>query len=243
MQIEILNETYNYKNTSLLDVLPKNKWNKFFNSQLNELKGISDELKREIEEDKVNIFPSIENVFRIFRELEPHEIKCVILGMSPYETIDKYTKLNNAVGIAFSIPKGRKLNPSVRNIINEVKSCGYKINEKNGDLTKWIKEGVFLLNVSLTVIQDIANSHLKLYEDFTIALIKYLAKNKDIVFLLWGSDAQKYEKYLTNIIKCSHPSGFSHKSTNNPFTGSKCFIKVNELLKKLDIKEINWDII
>lgn len=242
MKIEILNEDYNYKNTSLLDVLPKNEWNKFFNTQLDEIKKISDELKREVEEDKVNIFPSIENVFRIFRELKPNKIKCVILGMSPYETIDKITKLNNAVGIAFSIPKGRKLNVSVRNIINEVKNCRYKVNN-SGDLTRWVKEGVFLLNVSLTVIQDIANSHLKLYGDFTIELIKYLNKNKNIIFLLWGSDAQKYKKYLntSNIIMCSHPSGYSHKSTNNPFTGSKCFIKVNELLKKINIKEINWD--
>lgn len=242
MSFEIIDEIYSYSNTSLLDVIPNNEWKDFFKSQKENLKEISKELKREVDEDKVNIFPTVDNVFRIFRELNPKDIKVAILGMSPYETIDKYTKLNNATGIAFNIPKNRKLNPSIRNILNEVKNCGYKISN-HGNLYKWIKNGVFPFNVSLTVIQDIANSHLKLYEKFTIKLIKYL-NEMNIIFLLWGSDAQKYKKYINekNIISCSHPSGFSHKSTNNPFTGGKCFIKANELLKKLKKDPVNWDI-
>ena len=243
MNIELKDEVYDYKNTSLLDVLPKNEWTDFFKTQKIELKDISDEIKRQATEDEEILFPSVENVFRIFHNIPPNNIKICILGMSPYETIDKLTKTNNAVGIAFSIPKKRKLNPSIRNILNEVKSCGYKIGHF-GNLDKWVENGVFLLNVSLTVIKDMANSHLKLYENFMINLIKYL-DTLNIVFLLWGGDAQKYKKYLknNNIIMCSHPSGYSHNSTNNPFTGSKCFLKVNELLKKLKKESINWDTI
>src|SRR5271169_3091438 len=203
MLIELKDEVYDYKNTSLLDVLPRNEWTNFFKTQKIELKDISNEIKRQATEDEEILFPSIENVFRIFHKIPPNKIKVIILGMSPYESIDKLTKTNNAVGIAFSIPKKRKLNPSIRNILNEVKSCGYKIGNF-GNLDNWVKQGVFLLNVSLTVIKDEANSHLKLYEDFMINLIKYLDK-LNIIWLLWGSDAQKYKKHLTstNIITCS----------------------------------------
>ena len=115
MEIELIDEQYNYKNTTLLEVLPQNGWKDFFKTQKKELREISDEIENQSEE---TIFPNIENVFRIFYLIEPHKIKVCILGLSPYETVDKKTKLNNATGIAFSIPKGRTLNPSIRNISN-----------------------------------------------------------------------------------------------------------------------------
>jgi uracil-DNA glycosylase len=240
MEIKLIDEQYNYKNTTLLEVLPQNEWKDFFKTQKKELKEISDEIEEQNEE---TIFPLIENVFRIFYEIEPNKISVCILGMSPYETIDKKTKLNNATGIAFSIPKGRVLNPSIRNISNEVKACGYKT-ANHGNLNNWVKYGVFLLNVSLTVIKDDAKSHIKLYSEFDKNLMEYLSK-LNIVWLLWGGDAQKYKEHITsdNIIQCSHPSGLSHTRTSNPFTGSKCFLKVNKLLKKMGKEEIDWSIV
>jgi uracil-DNA glycosylase len=240
MNIELIDQTYDYQNTSLIDLVPQNEWFDFFKSQEKELNEINNYLKNEFNDEK-QIFPMIENVFRIFYMLPPSKIKCVILGLSPYDSIDKKTNLNNATGIAFSIPKKRKLNPSVRNILKEINECKFKVDMKDGNLEKLVKQGVFLYNVSLTVLKGKPSSHIKLYDRFTRNVMEYLDK-LDIPFLLWGNIAQVYKKNITSsIIECSHPSPFSNTKTSSPFTGSKCFSKANKILKKKGKEEINWN--
>jgi uracil-DNA glycosylase len=241
MNIEFSDQQYNYQNTSLIDLVPQNEWFNFFKSQEVELNKITNYLKMEFM-DGNEIFTMIENVFRIFYMLPPSKIKCIILGMSPYESVDKKTGLNNATGIAFSIPKKRKLNPSVSNILKEIKDCKFKVDMKNGNLEKLVEKGVFLFNVSLTVLKGKANSHIKLYDRFTENTIKYLDK-LGIPFLLWGNNAQEYKHLTSSFIECSHPSPFSNTRTDKPFTGSKCFLKVNKLLKQKEKEEINFDTI
>lgn len=237
MEIKLIDEKYSYQNTSLIDLVPQNEWFDFFKTQEKELNKISSVLAKEL----IQIFPSIENVFRIFYLLPPQKIKVIILGMSPYESVDKKTGENNATGIAFSIPKKRKLNSSIRNIIKEIENCEYK-GGKNGNLEEWVKQGVFLYNVSPTVLKGKADSHIKLYDNFTREVIKYLDK-LDSPFLLWGAKAQVYKKHIkSEIVECSHPSGFSNTKTDNPFTGSKCFLKINKILKKKGKEEIDWSV-
>lgn len=241
MDIEFINQTYSYKNTSLNELIPTNSWNSFFKTQ----KKIFNKIDKQLKEETKNVYPSIDNVFNIFYRLPSEKIKVVILGMSPYESVDKKTKLNNATGIAFSIPKGRKLNTSVLNFLKELKACGFKVDLKNGDLKKLVDQGVFLCNVSLTVREGKAESHLEMYDEFTENLMLFL-NDLDIIYLLWGNKAQEYKNHITkkeNIIECSHCSGLSHTKTNKPFTGSRCFLKANEKLKKLGKEEIDWSTI
>lgn len=241
MDIEFIDQKYSYENTSLVELIPTNEWNFFFKSQIKNLKKINKELTSE----EKNIYPTIENVFNIFYLLPPQKIKVVIFGMSPYESVDKKTKKNNATGIAFSIPKGRKMNSSVLNFLKELKDCGYKVDLKNGNLMKLVDQGVFLCNVSLTVREGKADSHLEMYDEFTKNLMIYL-NELNVVYLLWGRKAQGYKKNIKkkeNVIECSHCSGLSNTKTDKPFTGSRCFLKANEKLEKLGIEEVNWDTI
>ena len=114
-----------------------------------------------------------------------------------------------------------------------------------GDLTPWVKQGVFLLNTALTVQEGEPESHLELWKSFSKELIKYITSNyKSIIFLLWGKKAQNYKQYINNshhVICCSHPSPLSSSSTN-PFTGSKCFTKANKILLSMSKNEIDWSI-
>jgi uracil-DNA glycosylase len=137
-----------------------------------------------------------------------------------------------------------KIQPSLRNIYNELVDCGYKVNKRSGNLTKWAKEGVFLINTALTVRQGQPNSHSDQWKFFTEQLFKFLdVKIEHAVIMLWGNYAQKYGKYFGDKHKkllTSHPCPMS---VNNGFAGCKHFIKCNEQLKKWGIKEIDWNLV
>ena len=184
-----------------------------------------------------NIYPQKKDIFKAL-ELTPLKlIKVIILGQDPYHG------LNQANGLAFSVNKGVKIPPSLRNIFKELNSdLGIDI-PKHGDLSKWSKEGVLLLNSILTVEKDKAASHRNMgWEKYTDSLIKQISDTKEhVVFILWGQYAQSkiplidQTKHL--VISAPHPSPFSARKG---FFGSKPFSRANQWLKENHIKEIDW---
>lgn len=186
-----------------------------------------------------SIFPPKDNVLRAFKLTDYNHVKVVILGQDPYHGI------NEANGLAFSVSKGIRLPPSLQNIYKELyNDLGITIST-NGDLEKWAREGVLLLNSVFTVEKDKPASHKNIgWEQFSDEVIKKVnEKNIPVVFILWGNFAKSKAKYITNpihlVITSPHPSPFSAYSG---FFGSKPFSQTNEFLKKNNIKEIDWKI-
>ncbi len=185
------------------------------------------------------IFPPKSNILRAFKLTDYDNVKVVILGQDPYHGI------NEANGLAFSVSKGVRLPPSLQNIYKELyNDLGITVST-NGDLEKWAREGVLLLNSVFTVEKDKPASHKNIgWEQFSDEVIKKVnEKNTPVVFILWGSFAKSKAKYITNpihlVITSPHPSPFSAYSG---FFGSKPFSRTNEFLRKNNIKEIDWKI-
>jgi uracil-DNA glycosylase len=192
------------------------------------------------EKARAKIFPPKQHVFRAFDSCAMEDVKVVIIGQDPYHDDGQ------AMGLCFSVPRGVKVPSSLHNIYKELKSdLNCKI-PMHGDLDKWAKQGVFLLNVSLTVRAHQANSHSKKgWENFTDAAIREIAKNrKGLVFLLWGKNAQEKEKLISKqnnhlILKCPHPSGLS---AHRGFFGSKHFSQCNKFIESNGGEPIDWQI-
>lgn len=158
---------------------------------------------------------------------------------------DPYYNFGQANGLAFSVNEGVKIPPSLKNIYKELESdLGIPIAD-TGSLVSWAKQGVLLLNTSLTVVEKKPNSHKNIgWQIFTDEIIKILNKKESpCVFILWGNNAIAKEKFITNpkhlIIKSSHPSPLSAR---RGFFGSKVFSRTNQFLKKNNEKEIDWKI-
>lgn len=185
------------------------------------------------------IFPEKNNVFNALKLTPYKNVKVVIVGQDPYHGVGE------AHGLSFSVQKGVSIPPSLKNIYQELSSdLGIKPAEY-GDLTKWAKEGVLLLNAVLTVEKDKPASHKgKGWELLTDFIIKELNKKEEpIVFILWGNFARSKKEYITNkkhlVIESTHPSPFSAR---NGFFGSKPFSRTNNFLKQNNIKEIDWQL-
>jgi len=198
------------------------------------------ELSRKIQEErsKYNVYPSPENVLRAFSLCDPIDFKVVILGQDPYHTPGM------AIGLAFGVPNllsEKQLPPSLKTIIKEVKQSTGEYNGDN-DLTSWAKQGVLLLNTALTVREGEANSHSKLWNDFTKEIISNIDKEFDnLIFMLWGKHAQYYAKQINHakhyILTAGHPSPLN---TKDVFIGCNHFNKANEVLKEDGKQQIKW---
>jgi uracil-DNA glycosylase len=185
------------------------------------------------------VYPPYQQVFTAFSLTPLDEIKCVIIGQDPY------FNEGQANGLAFSVAPGVRLPPSLLNIYKELfYEFGYPI-PKNGDLSPWAKQGVLLLNASLTVHEGEPNSHAGLgWQTFTDDVISLLNKlDRPIVYLLWGSYAYKKKELITNpkalIIHTAHPSPLS---ASKGFFCSDCFRKTNKYLKENGISPIDFRI-
>lgn len=184
------------------------------------------------------VFPPKEEVYNAFDLVDFKDVKVVIIGQDPYHGAFQ------ANGLSFSVSKGVKLPPSLQNIYKELES-DLGIRNLNGDLSKWAEQGVFLLNATLTVQEKKAGSHQKIgWEKFTDAVIEQLSTHReDIVFILWGSYAQKKGKNIDRskhcVIETVHPSPLS---VYRGFYGSKPFSKSNDYLASKGIKTIDWKI-
>jgi len=213
------------------------EWSDFLDEELNSsnFKNLQIFLKEEYK--LKTIFPNYEDIFRAFNLITPQDVKVVIIGQDPYHGI------NQANGLAFSVYKQCKIPPSLKNIFKELVDdigCTYPL---NGDLTKWSKEGVLLINSVLSVEQAKANSHKNIgWEIFTNSVIKKLSDDfKNIVFILWGNPSQKKEVLIDStkhlVLKAPHPSPLS---SYRGFFGSKPFSQSNHYLKENNKKEIDW---
>ena len=185
------------------------------------------------------IYPAKENIFAALKLTPYKDVKVVIMGQDPYHGEGE------AHGLSFSVMDGIKLPPSLKNIYKELYDDLGIIPANTGNLTKWAKEGVLLLNSTLTVVKDTPNSHSKLgWNLFTDYIIKKLNEREEpIVFILWGNFARSKKEFITNkrhlVIESAHPSPFSAR---NGFFGSRPFSKTNEFLEKNNIEPIDWDI-
>lgn len=183
------------------------------------------------------IYPPKDYLFNALKLTSYKDTKVVIVGQDPYHGEGE------AHGLSFSVQKGVRVPPSLNNIYKELyNDLGVKVSS-DGDLTKWAKEGVLLLNAVLTVENDKAASHRGLgWEALTDYIIKMLnLKNEPVVFILWGNFAKEKTKFITNpnhyIITSPHPSPFSAYSG---FFGSRPFSKTNEFLKSKGMTPIDW---
>lgn len=193
----------------------------------------------EKEYNNKTIFPPKDYIFNALKLTSYSNTKVVIVGQDPYHGEGE------AHGLSFSVQEGIKIPPSLQNIYKELKDdLGIPIHTK-GDLTKWGKEGVLMLNAVLTVEKDKPASHRNMgWELLTDYIIKVLnQKEEPVVFILWGNFAKEKTKYITNpnhyIITSPHPSPFSAR---NGFFGSKPFSKTNNFLKSKNLKEIDWNL-
>ena len=185
------------------------------------------------------IYPQYDNIFEALKLTPYNKVKVVIVGQDPYHGEGE------AHGLSFSVLDGIKLPPSLKNIYKELED---DLNIKpclSGNLTKWAKEGVLMLNSTLTVVKDTPNSHSKLgWSLFTDYIIKKLnTKEEPVVFILWGNYARSKKEFITNpkhlIIESAHPSPFSARSG---FFGSKPFSKTNNFLIENNLKPIDWNL-
>lgn len=185
------------------------------------------------------IYPPKSNILRALELTDYDDVKVVILGQDPYHGEKE------ANGLSFSVNDGIKLPPSLKNIYQELYDDLKIPPSKSGNLEKWAREGVLLLNSILTVEKDTPASHKNIgWETFTDSIIKTLnQKETPVVFILWGNFAKSKKDLITNkkhlVLTSAHPSPFSARYG---FFGSKPFSKTNNFLKANNLKEIDWNL-
>lgn len=241
-------------------------WKPIFEENKDHLQKLESEIRKDY--DKYNgyfqMFPPQKLVFNLFENLAYKDVKVVILGQDPY------INPNQAMGFSFSVPKGEDIPPSLYNIYKELESDSDVDFTKpdHGDLTGWVKQGVFLLNNTLTVRQGKSNSHAAFkitddngkssylrWSDFTNHIIKKLSdENENLVFILWGSKQKEKAESKTVrgkiqpalidskkhlVLESVHPSPLS---ASRGFFGCKHFSKANEYLEQNGKAPINWQL-
>jgi len=185
------------------------------------------------------IYPPKEFVFNAFYKTPFDAVNVVILGQDPYH------RQNQAHGLSFSVLEGVKLPPSLKNILKELSDDLNLQYTGKGCLDDWAKQGVLLLNATLTVSEgDPLSHHGRGWETFTDAVIESLINRKDpICFVLWGKSAEKKAKQIEKnpihyVLKAPHPSPFS---AHTGFLGCRHFSKINQFLEKSRKKKIDWN--
>lgn len=197
---------------------------------------LTDFVKEEYAKGKV--YPQPKNIFRAFDLTPFDDVKVVILGQDPYHGAGQ------AIGLSFAVEDGVALPPSLRNIYKELESdLGKPVSNASGDLSRWAKQGVLLLNATLTVRASSAGSHQgKGWEVFTDAVIRVLSEEREhLVFILWGNYARTKGAHIDRtkhlVIESAHPSPFS---AANGFFGSRPFSRANAYLEENGERPIDW---
>ena len=182
------------------------------------------------------VYPEPKNIFNALNLCPLNQVKVVIIGQDPYH------EPGQAHGLCFSVLPPTPIPPSLVNIYKEIESDLGRKSITNGDLTHWARQGVLLLNSTLTVQAHMAASHAGHgWEEFTDAVIRVLAERKNIVYMLWGGYAQKKAKIVDDknnlVLKCAHPSPLS---VYRGFAGCRHFSRANEYLVGCGKTPIEW---
>lgn len=218
----LLNKNWNFllKTTNYIQILSK----------------IAVQIKKDIDLGK-SILPEKKYTFRVFNDINPEDIKVVLIGMDPYPTKDVPD------GLAFSCSNSLKPNASLKKMLDCIETI-YKDDNSIGsldklDLSRWLKQGVFLCNTALTVEEKKPGTYISLWKPFTQLWIEELSKAyPDKIWILLGNNAQEFKPYIKQgyIFEEGHPSPLN---TKKPFTGV-CFLQANDKLKELNKKIIQW---
>ncbi|TSA51244.1 MAG: uracil-DNA glycosylase [Actinobacteria bacterium] len=185
------------------------------------------------------VYPPVGQIFRAFELTAPQDVHVVVLGQDPYHSHGQ------ANGLCFSVPGGVKIPPSLRNIYKELHTDLGITPATSGDLSSWARQGVLLLNATLTVSQDGAGTHQGYgWETFTDAVVRTLGTSgSPIVFVLWGAFARRKKILITHpqhtIIESVHPSPLS---AHNGFFGSRPFSQINDALIRNASSPLDWRI-
>ena len=235
-------------NFNLIDFTETNEnlggWSTFFNAitPQEEYTKLSDFLEEEGKE--YVLYPPIEKVYTAFELCTYKRMKVVIIGQDPYHTPDA------ATGLAFSHHSERgKIQPSLRNIYKALQYDNFKVTFESGNIEKWARQGVFLINTALTVRQGEAGSHASKsaknsgpWSWFMDQLFQHIAKKNKLVVIMWGAKAQAYAKYFSPdrhlLIKSPHPSPLSGRVKE--FIESQPFTQTNRQLENWGLDTINW---
>ena len=217
----------------------KNDWAEYLNEEFE--KEYYQKLRNFLQDEykTKTIYPDMFDIFNALHYTAYKDVKVVILGQDPYHGPKQ------AHGLSFSVQPGVAIPPSLLNIYKELQTDLDCFVPNNGYLKSWADQGVLLLNTSLTVIANKANSHQKIgWEKFTDRVIQVLNEREDpVIFILWGSNARSKKKYIDAsrhyIIESVHPSPLS---AYNGFFGSKPFSKTNALLEEMGKTPIDWQI-
>ena len=222
-----------------MEVRIENSWKEVLQDEFKKdyFKTIKSFLVREIKSGK-KIYPRGKLIFNAFDSTPFEKVKVVILGQDPYHNPGE------AMGLCFSVPKGVRVPPSLKNIYKEIENDLHIPSPQHGDLSSWADQGVFLLNAMLTVEKNKAGSHRKIgWQQFTDAVIQKLSDERDgLVFLLWGNFAKSKRILIDNqrhlILQSVHPSPLAGKK----FFNNHHFSQANSYLKKGGETPIDWAI-
>lgn len=221
-----------------IDPKIEESWKKVLNEEFN--KAYFYELKAFLQHEKKQhtVYPPGSKIFNAFQQTPFDQVKVVILGQDPYHGAGQ------AHGLCFSVPDGVAQPPSLLNIFKEIQDDLGLARSRTGNLEPWCRQGVFLLNATLTVRANSAGSHQKRgWETFTDTVIKTLSEQRSgLVFLLWGSFAQAKAKLIDDrkhhILKAVHPSPLS--ANRGGWFGCKHFSKTNQILLAQNQTPIDW---
>jgi uracil-DNA glycosylase len=192
---------------------------------------------KQAKRDGRTIYPPGSLIFNAFNQTPFGAVKVVILGQDPYHNPGQ------AMGLSFSVPKGVRLPPSLRNIYKEIEDSLGIPAASHGDLTHWAQQGVLLLNAMLTVARNQPGSHQKIgWQNFTDAAIRTLSEEREhLVFMLWGNFARKKKALIDTdqhlVLESPHPSPFS---ADRGFFGNNHFKRANEYLEAHGREPIDW---
>ncbi len=216
------------------------------------IKTVESQDEKQIQASSIQrtVWPKLSHVFNAFDMCSYFNLKCVIIGQDPYPTPGV------AYGLSFSSAPGAPTPASLKNVFKKLRMEGYTTD--NSYLGSWVKQGVFLINTALTIPEKVEadkivfsstaekrnfNTHLDLWEPFTIALFKYLRNKKNVVWILWGKHAQCYAYLLDPVNNCiiqgSHPSPLNRMGD---FLGTEYFKPCNNYLISKGIRPINWNL-
>ncbi|MEZ6128315.1 MAG: uracil-DNA glycosylase [Planctomycetaceae bacterium] len=183
------------------------------------------------------VFPAAQDVFTALRLTPPDRVKVLILGQDPYHDDGQ------AHGLSFSVRRGMKLPPSLRNIYKELETDLHVPPPTHGCLEQWASQGVLLLNTVLTVRAHAANSHGKQgWEEFTTRVMERVNERPAVAFVLWGKPAQQKASLIDKrhlVIQSAHPSPLSAR---RGFFGSRPFSRINEYLVASDQTPVDWQL-